>query len=64
MKLFNSDFDLIIIPNQKNGLKKKSILKLSKIATLDIDLAIGKLGDLSYSNIDLINQKLNVLFKL
>ena len=44
-----SEIDLILIPNEENGLKKESLVKLSKIATLDKILISGKLGNISVS---------------
>lgn len=38
--------DILILPTTDNGLKKTSLLKLSKIATLDRKLSIGRIGSL------------------
>jgi mRNA interferase MazF len=43
--------DLILNPTNTNGLKKLSLLRTSKIATLNISLARGFLGTLT--NIEL-----------
>ena len=56
--------DLILLPDDKNGLKKESILKLSKIATISIDLIIGQLGELSLREIELVNKNLKTLFQI
>ena len=42
--------DVSLTPTKKNGLKKASIIKLSKIATLEKRLFLGKLGEVSQSN--------------
>jgi mRNA interferase MazF len=39
-------FDILINPTQENGLKKPSLIRLNKIATLEKDLVIGRLGSL------------------
>ena len=36
--------DLLIVPDQLNGLKKPSLIRIDKIATLEIELIIGKIG--------------------
>ncbi len=38
--------DLRLLPTNLNGLKKPSLVRLSKVATLDVTLAQGRLGDL------------------
>jgi mRNA interferase MazF len=38
--------DVELYPSFLNGIKKKSIIRLSKIATIDLKLAVGKIGDL------------------
>jgi mRNA interferase MazF len=39
--------DILIQPNNANGIKKVSLIKTSKIATLDKLLALGKIGSLN-----------------
>ena len=54
--------DLKLEPSVENGLKKVSLVRLSKIASLDKDLALGKLGNLSSEEIKLLDQNLiNIL---
>ena len=43
---WKEEADLLIKPSIENGLKKDSIIRLSKLATIDKDLAIGLLGRL------------------
>ncbi|MGM0945848.1 MAG: type II toxin-antitoxin system PemK/MazF family toxin [Bacteroidota bacterium] len=57
--------DMLLSPSPLNGLKKKSFLRTSKIATLyNKSLAIGKIGSLSSSELTQVNEKLLALFKL
>jgi len=56
--------DVVLLPNQINGLKKKSIIRTGKIATLDSKLAKGLLGTLSDFELSDFNQKLKDLFQL
>ena len=56
--------DLILSPNIQNGLKKESIIKLSKIATISKDLIIGQLGELTQDDMDLVNKNLMILFQI
>ena len=44
---WGEEYDLKIDPTQINGLKRTSLIRLSKLATIDKDLVIGKLGNLS-----------------
>lgn len=55
---------VIIKPTQTNGLKKESLIRLSKLATIDKQLIIGKIGALSKDEIATINQKLKEIFHL
>ena len=41
--------DVILIPDNNNGIKKQSLLRISKIATLDKRLVKGRLGSVSKS---------------
>ncbi len=56
--------DVHIKPNLANGLKLESIVRTSKIATLDKSLAKGLLGNLSSHELSQIDQSLKTLFKL
>lgn len=56
--------DLLILPNNINGLRKTSLIKTRKIATLDRSLAKGLLGKLSKNEIKTLNEKLKTLFQL
>ena len=56
--------DIELSPSVENGLKKNSLIRLSKIATLDKELAKGKLGELQTSEITELNIKLKHLLQL
>jgi mRNA interferase MazF len=56
--------DLQILPTQLNGLKKLSLIRISKIATLDKTMAKGLLGQLTTLEIDSLNIQLKILLKL
>lgn len=56
--------DLLIVPDQLNGLKKPSLIRIDKIATLEIELIIGKLGEVGGDKIIEINSKLRQLLGL
>jgi|GEM_PF-367259 len=59
---FKSDF--LIKKNDKNSLKKDSLLKLNKLATLSHDLIKGKIGELFDDELKEIDKKLLELFNL
>jgi len=61
---WQSDFDIIIQPTELNGLKKTSLLRLNKIATIDKDLVIGRLGSLDDQSIDSLNFNLRKILKI
>ena len=56
--------DILVSPSGENGLKKDSLIRLSKIATIDKDLAIGRLGRLDVQLLKTVNPNLKVLLKL
>ncbi len=56
--------DIEIIPTVENGIKKTSLIRLSKIATLSKPIALGKLGALNHKEIKELNLKLMALFQL
>jgi mRNA interferase MazF len=57
-------FDITLIPDGINGLKTKSLIRVSKIATVDTDLVLGELGQLSHAQIDELNASLTSLLQL
>ena len=53
-----------IEPTQGNGLKKSSPIRVSKIATIDKDLAKGLLGRLDSNGLSDLNDNLKTLLRL
>ena len=60
---WQNKFDITLEPNKINGLKKISLLRLSKITTIDKDLVLGKLGELSKKDVENSNEKLIEILK-
>ncbi len=56
--------DILLMPSAANGLRRQSLIRTSKIATLDRLLAKGLLGRLSVTEIIDLDNKLKVLFQL
>lgn len=56
--------DIEVYPNRENGILKQSLIRTSKIATLDKFLAKGLLGKLSTTNVKGLDKQLIELFKL
>jgi mRNA interferase MazF len=61
---WKEDTDVILKPSEQNGLKKESLLRLSKLATIDKDLLLGRLGTVNIKTIKLINANLMKILKL
>ena len=61
---WKEDTDIELFPTTQNGIKKASLIRLSKIATIDKSLATGKLGEISPSESKELNLKLKKLFNL
>ncbi|HEY1019033.1 MAG TPA: type II toxin-antitoxin system PemK/MazF family toxin [Sediminibacterium sp.] len=56
--------DLLLAPTSFNGLRKPSLVRVSKIATLDKALAKGLLGKLNPTELDELNRLLRIIFQL
>ncbi len=56
--------DVILNPNSTNGLKATSLIRLSKIATLDKSMSKGILGRLNQNELSELNIKLKLLFQI
>jgi mRNA interferase MazF len=56
--------DLLLAPNDLNGLKKASLVRLSKLATIHSGLVQGRLGTLDSDQLQLVHKNLRVLFQL
>ena len=53
-----------ISPSVENGLKKESLIRLNKMATIDKDLVLGKIGVLNKIELNAVNQKLKDILQL
>ncbi len=56
--------DVQLMPTSSNGLRKQSLIRTSKIATLDKTLAKGLLGQLSSNELSDLNDKLKTMLLL
>lgn len=61
---WKENYDLEIKANKTNNLKVDSLIRLTKIATIDKELVIGKLGELSLKQMNEINERLKLIFKI
>lgn len=61
---WKKEWDLFLEPTESNGLKKKSIVRLAKITTLEKNLILGRLGTFSASRLKELNKKLKMLLGL
>lgn len=61
---WQEDTDVMLTPTEINGLRKPSLIRTSKIATLDRALAKGLLGRLSEEEEAGLNTKLKLLLQL
>lgn len=59
-----SDSDIEIKPTLTNGLKKISLIKVTKLATLEKNLILGELGSLSPEEIEIVDETLISVFQL
>jgi mRNA interferase MazF len=59
-----SEFDISVEPTELNGLKKLSLIRINKLATIDRDLVIGRIGILEDHYIEILNQNLIRILKL
>lgn len=56
--------DIELSPSLSNGIKKPSLVRVSKISTIDKSLALGKLGTLAPTQITELNIKLREVLQL
>ncbi len=56
--------DLLLQPDSTNGLKKPSLVRISKISTIDKTLVIGRLGSIDSNQIEDLDKKLIQLFDI
>lgn len=56
--------DIMLQPRTSNGIKKTSLVRLSKIATVDRKLILGIIGSLDQTELAELNTKLKLIFQL
>lgn len=56
--------DIELQPHPTNGIKRPSLIRVSKIATIDRQLAVGKIGALDKAQLSDLNSKLKILLQL
>ena len=61
---WNSEFDISVQPSKSNGIKKSSLIRLNKLATIDKELIIGRLGKLENHYFNILNKNLIKILKL
>jgi len=61
---WKEETDILLKPTKNTGLKKESLLRLSKLATIDKNLALGRIGRLDANNLKQVNINLIKLLKL
>lgn len=61
---WSTGFDVLLTPSDLNGLKKVSLIRLNKLATIDKDLVVGRLGSLDEPSLGLLNRNLIRIFRL
>jgi len=61
---WKEETDVVLKPSNNNGLKKESLIRLSKLATIDKDLALGRIGSMDADDLKKVNVNLMKLLKL
>jgi mRNA interferase MazF len=56
--------DVVLYPSSESGIKISSLVRLSKIATVDRNLAVGRLGVISKTELEMLNTNLKILLQL
>ena len=56
--------DVEVLPTPMNGIKKQSLIRLNKIATVDRVLAVGKIGALDKSDLNKLDKNLKTILNL
>ncbi|HJP63294.1 MAG TPA: type II toxin-antitoxin system PemK/MazF family toxin [Mucilaginibacter sp.] len=56
--------DMILQPGALNGIKKVSLVRLSKIATVDRSLIVGLIGAINNLQLAELDSKLKVIFQI
>ena len=61
---WKTEFDVSIFPSASNGIKVPSLIRTSKIATIDSNLVLGIMGELSNNEIDELNKGIIKMLQL
>ena len=61
---WKEETDILLKPTKNNGLKKESLVRLSKLATIDKNLALGRIGRMDANDLKQVNINLIKRFKL
>ncbi|MBW8334966.1 MAG: type II toxin-antitoxin system PemK/MazF family toxin [Prolixibacteraceae bacterium] len=61
---WKTEFDVLLQPSDLNGLKKDSLIRLNKLATIDKELVVGRLGSLEEPLMGLLDRNLIRIFRL
>jgi mRNA interferase MazF len=56
--------DVLLRPTDENGLKKDSLIRLSKLATIDSNLVAGIIGEIGESEMRDVNENLIAILRL
>jgi mRNA interferase MazF len=56
--------DLLLSANSTNGLKNNSLVRLSKLATIDSGLVLGRLGEISINELEELDKKLIITLQI
>ena len=56
--------DVVIEPDNENGIKRSSLLRISRLATLDKGLVIGKLGHINREMLKNVDEKLKAYLQI
>jgi mRNA interferase MazF len=61
---WKTEHDVFVFPSKNNGLKAPSLIRTSKIATINSNLILGELGELSNIEMVELDKCLKKLFQL
>lgn len=61
---WHESFDVKLEPTTENGLKRTSLIRVGKLATIDKELVIGKLGFLMEEELMQVDNNLMEIFNL
>ena len=57
-------YDVVLLPSDENGLKKESLIRVTKFATIDKELVWGRIGTLETKYMQQINRNLTTVLQL